>query len=56
MIQKSFENKLPEFGTTIQFQNQGLVLLAKILRSEKFSEKVRKFKTYHFVRKVRKII
>jgi hypothetical protein len=33
---------------------QGLVLSTKILRSEKFSEKVRKFKTYHFCPKGKK--
>jgi hypothetical protein len=34
--------------------NQGLVLSIKILRSEKFSEKVRKFKTYRFCQKGQK--
>jgi hypothetical protein len=35
--------------------NQGLVLSTKILKSEKFSEKVRKFLTYHFCKKGQKI-
>jgi hypothetical protein len=37
-----------------QYHDQGLVLSTKILRSEKFSEKVWKFQTHHFCQKGQK--
>jgi hypothetical protein len=40
----------------LNYVKQGLVLSTKIIISEKFSEKVRKFCTYNFVRKFRKML